>query len=165
MEWYGFGRNAFSPMDSILDPNVKKLASVIRTGMSSKGKPWAQGILCLEGKQYDTWINELGAESPVSLKAGETYDAFIVTQVVPKKDGDIKYRSYVQPNPPAESQGLASEPRYRPKKSTISFMKKYAELVGLETEGHWVHKATDHLVVTLEEMEIFSLFAHYFSEK
>lgn len=165
MEWYGFGRNAFSPMDSILDPNVKKLAIVTRIGTSGTGRPWAQGLLHLEGKQYDTWINELGAESPVSLKAGETYEVFIVTQVVTKNNSDIKYRSYVQPNPPAESQGLASEPRYRPKKSTVSFMKKYAELVGLETEGHWVHKATDHLVMTLEEMEIFSVFAHYFSEK
>ena len=44
-------------------------------------------------------------------------------------------------------------------------MKKYAELVGLETEGHWVHKATDHLVMTLEEMEIFSAFVNHVSEK
>lgn len=163
MQWYGSRHNTFSAMDSILDPNVKKLASVIRTGVSSKGKPWAQGILYLEGEQHETWINELETGCPAGLKVGETYEVSIVRYAISSSQNDIKYRSYVKPNPPTQSQEPAGGPRYRPKKSTVSFMKKYAELVGLETEGHWVRKATDHLVETLEDMRFFSAFAHHSS--
>ena len=163
MRCYGSGRNAFCGMDPILDPSAKKLVTVTRVGTSSKGTPWAQGALYFEGRQFETWINELEGESPVGLIAGKTYDVCFVKPVSCKKDGDIRYRSYVKPNPFTQSQEPTA--RYRLTKSNRLYLKEYAESHNLRTKGHWTHGAIDHLVKTVREEGLIPDLVHHSSEQ
>ena len=164
MQWYGSGRNAFCAMEPILDPSVKKVVIVTRVGTSkNNGVPWAHGALCFKGQQFVTWVNVVEGENPHDLVVGKTYDVYTVTLAKRKTDDDIVYRSYVKPNPSTQSE--ESGARYKLTKSNALYLRRYAEHFQLGTEGHWRHRALEHLIETAIKFELIPGLANYSAEK
>lgn len=150
-------------MEPILDPSVKKVVIVTRVGTSNKGVPWAHGALCFKGQQFVTWVNVVEGESPHGLVVGKTYDVYTVALTTRKADDDIAYRSYVRLNPSTQSK--ESGARYKLTKSNAVYLRKYAEHFQLGTEGHWRHRAVEHLIETAIKFELIPGLANYSAEK
>lgn len=159
--WYVAGCNAFNAMDPFLAPRTKKTAIVKKVGKSKNGKPWAMAVLYVQGHQAKCWLNALDDASGVNFIVGQTYQVTLVEDAEPQKANHIKYRAYSQTAAPAGHRKAAVKSRYRLTKKSESFIRRYAEMFNLETTGHWTIKATNHLIETVQEMELFPDLAEY----
>lgn len=142
-------------MDPFLDLHTEKIAIVTAKGQSTNGRSWARGFVATQGCRAECWLNELETGDAARLERGEKYEVVYVADARPKSTGDCKYRAYVKPAFPETPQEASSNSRYRLSKKSQHFVKKYAEMHGLKTSGHWLVKATDHLIGAIEDFNVF----------
>jgi len=142
-------------MDPFLDPETNKTAQIFDKGYNAqKQKHWAKATLRLPcGKEAECFLNTPAGEE--NFEFDLIYKVNKVIELQTERLDDFKYRAFVYHlglQPPQERVG---NPRYRLSRKNQRFIKGYAKMCGLKTEGHWTTEAVDHLIDDLRKSEAF----------